>query len=377
MAIDTSSVRRTLPARYYTDPTLFDEELERFFCQTWIAAGRSDQVVTPGQYFLRQIGHESIIIVRDLAGEIRAFFNVCRHRGTRMCTEPEGSFSTSIQCPYHAWTYGLDGQLIGAPHMGEAGFRKEDYPLHSVNVSLWDGHIFINLADRPQPLSSQLADLPQRFESWRMHELRFVKRIEYGVGANWKLIVQNYNECLHCPILHPTLNRLHSYRGTDDEQPHPTYVGGFMAFRPGVETMSLDGKRRREYLPGLDEHGRRHVAYYAVYPNLLLSLHPDYVMTHTLWPRAVDRTEIVCEWLFHPDELAKPGFDPSDAIDFWDMTNKEDWGISELSQLGIRSRAYTPGPYSAREGLPYAFDQMVLERERQAHEERGARKGEV
>ena len=367
MPLDTVRPRLTLPGRYYTDASVFHDELERFFCETWVAAGRADEISRPGDYFLREIGNESIIVVRDAANEIRAFFNVCRHRGTRICTAPEGSFVGRIQCPYHAWTYGLDGQLLTAPHTSDEGFCKENYPLHPVSSEVWDGHIFFNLATNSEPLDVQLADLPMKFKPWRMAELRFFKRIVYDVNANWKLIVQNYNECLHCPVLHPTLNRLHQYLGTDNEQPQPTYVGGFMAFKPGVETMSLDGKRRRAFLPGLDEHARHHVAYYAVYPNLFLSLHPDYMMTHTLWPRAVDRTEIVCEWHFHPDEMARPGFDPSDAIDFWDITNREDWNVSELSQLGVRSRVYRPGPYSDRESLPYAFDQMVLERERRAH----------
>src|SRR5262249_19135742 len=147
--------------------------------------------------------------------------------------------------------------------------------------------------------------------------------------------------------------------------PTPRYCGGAMGFRDHVETMSMDGRRRRDYLPALDAHQRQHVVYYAIYPNLLLSLHPDYVMTHTLWPRAYHRTEIVCEWHFHPDELAKPDFQGDDAVEFWDLTNREDWWIAEQSQAGIRSRVYEPGPYSERESLLCAFDEVVrLEAER-------------
>jgi Rieske 2Fe-2S family protein len=132
-----------------------------------------------------------------------------------------------------------------------------------------------------------------------------------------------------------------------------------MGFRDGVETMSLDGKRRREYLPGLTEAQRQQVDYFAIYPNLLLSVHPDYVMTHTLWPRGHDRTEIVCEWLFHPSELARADPQIEDAVEFWDVTNREDWWIAEQSQAGITSRAYTPGPYSEREALLWSFDEIV------------------
>jgi Rieske 2Fe-2S family protein len=156
---------------------------------------------------------------------------------------------------------------------------------------------------------------------------------------------------------------LTDYLGADNESPSATYLGGAMGFRGGAETMSIDGKRRRDYLPALTEPERKRVCYYTIYPNLLLSLHPDYMMTHTLWPKAVDRTEIVCEWHFHPAEMAKANFQANDAIDFWDLTNREDWGIVELSQAGIQSRAYTPGPYSSREELLHIFDEAVLARE--------------
>ena len=132
-----------------------------------------------------------------------------------------------------------------------------------------------------------------------------------------------------------------------------------MVFRGGIETMTMDGQRRRAYLPALDETQRRHVYYYAVFPNFLLSLHPDYMLVHTLWPRAVDRTEIVCEFHFHPDEMARPGFRADDAIEFWDLTNREDWWIAEQSQAGINSRVYRPGPYSERESLLWSFDEIV------------------
>jgi len=289
-----------------------------------------------------------------------------------MVTSSEGKFSGRIQCGYHGWTYGLDGRLIGAPHMDEGtGFCREDYPLNKVQAAVWDGNIFINLDPQAAPLEKQLADLPQKFAPWRMQELRLHKRIIYDVKANWKLVMLNYNECLHCPVLHPALNRLTNYLGADNEQPQPTYIGGAMGFRGGAETMSLDGKRRRDYLPGLNHEEKQRVCYYAIFPNFLLSLHPDYMMTATLWPKEVDRTEIIAEWHFHPAEMSKPDFEANDAIDFWDLTNKEDWKICELSQAGIQSRAYRPGPYSNRETLLHAFDQMVLAREREVKKRDG------
>lgn len=355
MTKPSSAPWQTLPASYYTDPELFRGEIERIFFQGWICVGRSGFIPRPGDYFLREIAGESIIVTRDSAGDPRAFYNVCRHRGTRMCTEAEGSFAGRIQCPYHGWTYALDGRLLGAPHSDEPGFVREDYPLHEVKTAVWDGHLFLHLG------GSKPLILPDLFGPWRMGELVLHKRINYDVKANWKLAVLNYNECLHCPLLHPALNRLTDYLGADNEPPNASYIGGSMGFRHGAETMSTDGKRRRDYLPGLNEDERRKVCYYTIYPNLLLSLHPDYMMVHTLWPKAVDRTEILCEWYFHPAEMRKPDFIADDVIEFWDTTNREDWAIVELSQLGIQSRAYRPGPYSRREELLHAFDQVVRE----------------
>jgi glycine betaine catabolism A len=360
---ETQMVATTLPARYYTDPDVFRGEVERFYCQTWICVGRASQIPAAGDYFLREIADESIIVTRDRDKALRAFFNVCRHRGTRICATAQGHFADRIQCGYHGWTYGLDGSLIGAPHAPD-GFCREDYPLNPVHIDVWDGHIFINLATNPAPLGNQIEDLPEKFANWRMGELRMHRRIEYEAKANWKLIMLNYNECLHCPILHPSLSAITDYLSGENDRPHRGYIGGTMEFQGGAKTMSEDGKLRRDYLPGLTAEQRSKVYYYGIFPNLLLSLHPDYVMTHTLWPLAVDRTDIVCEWHFHPDEMAKPDFEAEDAIEFWDKTNREDWGISELSQAGIKSRAYKPGPYSKCETMPHAFDQMILDREK-------------
>lgn len=351
----------TLPAAYYTDARYFERELDALFRTMWICAGRTEEVQAPGQFVLREVAGDSVIITRSADGGLHAFHNVCRHRGTRLCTDASGHFAGSIQCPYHAWTYGLDGRLIGAPHMDEVPhFRKEDFPLHRVPVEAWDGHVFVNVAKAPPPLSVQLADLPGKFRSWRMEDLRLGRRIVYDVKANWKLIIQNYNECLHCPNLHPALNRLSHYLSGENEPLHASYMGGRMDLRPGVETLSLDGLCRRSLLPDLAADDRRRVYYYAIFPNMLLSLHPDYMMVHTLWPIAPDRTVNVCEWHFHPSELARDDFDASDAVDFWDMTNRQDWHVCELSQAGISSRAYTPGPYSNREDLLYAFDRMIV-----------------
>ena len=353
----------TLPAAAYTDAAWFANEMERLFARMWLAAGREAELDRPGAFIRRDVAGASVLIVRDNEGNVRAFHNVCRHRGTRLCTGMEGAFQGSIQCPYHAWTYGLDGRLMAAPQMDDvAGFDRSEFPLRSVACDTWDGHIFINLSSSAAPLGVQLADLPARFAPWRMQDLRRAHRIDYEIATNWKLVVQNYNECLHCPIIHPLLNRMHHYLGADNVPTTDSYCGGAMGFKDGVETLSSDGKRRRAFLPGLGDRERTLVNYFAIYPNLLLTLHPDYMMTITIWPQECGRTKLIAEWHFHPDEMNKAGFVFEDAVDFWDRTNREDWAISEQSYLGISSRGYQPGPYSERERQLWEFDQFVLAR---------------
>jgi Rieske 2Fe-2S family protein len=359
------SIRKTLPARYYTERAWFDAEMDQIFATMWLNVCRLEQIADRGAFVRRDVAGASVLVVGDGRGGVRAFHNVCRHRGTRLCTADSGTFPGSLQCPYHAWTYDLDGRLIGAPLMDDvAGFRRDDYPLQTVACEVWDGHVFVSLALEPGPLGDQLRDLPARFAPWRMQELRLVRRVEYDVRANWKLIVQNYNECLHCPMIHPLLNQMHHYLGAANVPSTETYCGGAMGFKPGVETLSVDGRRRRAVLPGLGPTERTVVNYFAIYPNLLLTLHPDYMLTVRIWPQAADRTHLVSEWHFHPGEIARPGFVYDDAVEFWDVTNREDWAISERSQQGISSRGYTPGPYSTREGQLWEFDQFVLSRVR-------------
>jgi Rieske 2Fe-2S family protein len=356
----------TLPARYYVDPEHYRREIDRVFGRMWFCAGRADEIPAVGDYVLRTLGDESVIVVRSADDRINAFYNVCRHRGTRVCEGP--GHSRRLQCPYHAWTYDLDGRLVAAPHFEEGEqFRRDDFGLVPLGCDVWDGLVFLNLSGAHVPLADQLGDLPSKFAAWRMGELRRGARVVYDVAANWKLIIQNYSECLHCPVIHPALQKVSHYlSGTNDPAGlDSTYLGGRMDLRDGIATMSFSGEARRANLPGLDAEACRHVSYYSVLPNLLLSLHPDYVMTHVLWPRGEGRTEVVCEWHFHPDELARPGFDASDVVEFWDVTNRQDWHVSELTQLGLKSRAYSPGPYSGREELLPAFDRWIVSRVRE------------
>lgn len=351
----------TLPGRYYTSHELYQEELERIFYDHWVCMGRMEQIPDSGNYLVQQVGDESLIIVRGEGQTIRAFYNVCRHRGTRICTASEGRLRQSIQCPYHAWTYGLDGRLIGAPHMKDvAGFKAEDYGLQPAALDVWEGFLFVNLASKPEPFSEALAPLLGKFARWHLPKLRAARRIEYDVRANWKLIIQNYSECYHCPLIHPDLARISPYRSGNNDLTEGPILGGYMLINPSEHSLTLDGQNCAPPLGEVGGDDLHRVYYYSILPNMLMSLHPDYVLVHTLWPQSPDRTLIRCEWLFEPEAMAQPNFDPDSAVSFWDMTNRQDWHVCELSQRGVASRAYRPGPYSTGEGLLAAFDRELL-----------------
>jgi phenylpropionate dioxygenase-like ring-hydroxylating dioxygenase large terminal subunit len=352
---------RTLPRRYYVDAGIFAAEFDRIFSQRWLCVGREDQIRQPGEYFLQQVGSESLIVLRDRTGAIRAYYNVCRHRGTRLCEEHRGQFSETIQCPYHAWTYSLDGRLIGAPSSADIeGFSKSDYPLHRVPVQAWEGFLFINLSDEPEPFEEAYQPLIGRFSRFNLPNLAVARTIEYDVRANWKLLFQNYSECYHCGPVHPPLAKLTPPTSGENDLVEGPFTGGFMVINQGHQSLTMSGRSCGVMVGDLPKEDLNRVYYYAVFPNMLLSLHPDYVMFHTLWPEAPDRTRIFCSWLFHPETLTNPDCNPEDGILFWDMTNRQDWHICEQSQLGVQSRAYRPGPYSRRESLSVQFDREVL-----------------
>ncbi len=351
---------KTLPQRYFVSPEVFAEEQEAIFSTQWVCVGHQSQIAGAGDFVVLEVAGESIVVVRDQKGTIRGFYNVCRHRGTQLCEEQSGH-SSAIQCPYHAWTYALDGRLIGAPHMdGVQGFNKAEHSLHAINLGLWEGFIFVNLADAPTPLEEWFAPLAGRFTHWNLPELKSAKRIEYDVRTNWKLIFENYSECYHCPGVHPMLAKLTPYDSAENDLSEGPFLGGFMPITKG-KSLTMSGNACALPVGDIKREDHARVFYYSIFPNMLLSMHPDYVMVHQLWPKSPERTLILCDWFFHPQAIERADFHPDDAVEFWDMTNRQDWHVCELSQLGIKSRAYHPGPYSPRESIPAAWDREYLQ----------------
>jgi Rieske 2Fe-2S family protein len=348
----------TLERDSYVSPAVLREERERIFAREWNCVGRAAVLAEPGSFITRTIAGDSLLILRDRSGTVRAFFNVCRHRGTRLCTAESGRLGESIQGPYHAWTYATEGRLIGAPHMQDvAGFDKTRYPLHAAAVAEWEGFLFVNLAPDPVPFQQAWAPMIGRFSQFKLGELTTGHRTGYDVAANWKLVFENYSECLHCQMIHPELSGVLPYQSGANDLVEGPFLGGYMEITPPNQSATMSGKAcGRALNPDLPESERRRGYYYSMMPNLLLSIHPDYVNYYLITPVTPERTLVESEWMFHPMSATDPAFNPADAIEFWDVTNRQDWAIVERSQLGVSSRRYAPGPYSARESIPAAFD---------------------
>jgi Rieske 2Fe-2S family protein len=353
--------QRTLEAGYYLSPVVFAQERDAIFSKRWVCVAREEDVPASGAFVVREVAGESLIVVRGDDGRVRAHFNVCRHRGTRLCTESSGAFARTIQCPYHAWTYALDGRLTGVPDEQQLNdFRRADYGLFSAGCEVWQGFVWVNLADQRPTAADWFAPLNDKLAPWGVGDLVRLGRRTYDVTANWKLIVQNYSECYHCPVIHPALVKLSPPTSGGNDLTDGPFLGGFMDVTEPGGSLTCSGRACGATVGTLAGPDLQRVYYYVVFPNLLLSLHHDYVMVHTLWPIAPDRTRIECEWLFHPDSRDSSLWNPADGIEFWDQTNREDWQVSELTQLGVASSRYQPGPYSNREAMVAAFDRYYL-----------------
>ncbi len=358
-----AGLERTLHRDYYLSERIFGLERERIFWREWLCVAREEELPEPGDYVVRHVAGESILIVRTREGGLAAHYNVCRHRGSQLVPDcQKGRFAGGIRCPYHSWTYTLEGALRTAPFLDEAeGLARSDLSLHPVGVDTWGGFVFVHLTPSSAgSLAAQLGGVPERLRRYPLAELRVGHRIDYAVAANWKVMLENYNECYHCGPVHPELCRLvpaFKQRGGADLDwergiPH----------REGAWTFTGSGTTTRAPFEGLSEDERVRHKGELIYPNLMLSLSADHVAAFTVRPHAPDRTTVVCEFLFHPAELAKPDFDPADAVEFWDLVNRQDWAICESVQRGMSSRVFQTGYYAPMESWSLDIRRYVGER---------------
>jgi glycine betaine catabolism A len=407
---DSVPLERSLPGSSYTSEAEFARERDQVLLPGWFCVGRADGLTEPGCYLAADVCGESIIVTRTEDGGLAGYYNLCRHRGSRLVPRPigcepaagpptsgeslagpppdgqpapglppggqavaglppggqpaglplsgqavaglppggpvgSGRFPGAVRCPYHAWTYGLDGTLRAAPFLPALRKHRAALSLHRVDVATWGGFVFARLEPPAgpgpaDPLEVTLGEIPARVAAYPLADLRTGARLRYDVAANWKVILENYNECYHCGPVHPELCELVPAfrRGGGDVD----WAAG-IPHRSGATTFTSTGTTRRAPFPGLSEVERtRHFGELAL-PNLMLSLSADHVAVFTLWPCSAGRTTVLCDFLFHPAELARPDFDPSDAAGFWDLVNRQDWSICEQVQDGMGSRRFSVG----------------------------------
>jgi glycine betaine catabolism A len=343
-----SSFLRTLGGRYYTDPAVFEQEQARIFSAVWICAVRVTDLPSTGDFQTVEVGGESIVAVRGRDQVLRAFLNVCRHRGSQLCSIPTGKLRGAIQCPYHAWSYAFDGRLVGAPNIAEMS-DEDQRSRHLLEVASreWLGYLWVCLADAPPPFeASVVSQVVERLGSveqidhYAMESLAVGRRIEYDVKANWKLIVENFMECYHCGTLHPELVAvLPEFRKGQATQSQAGYGA---SFGEAIDGFTVAGTKGFERLPGLvDEQDRRYYGM-TVTPQVIINLVPDHVILHRVFPLAADRTLIICDWLFARD-VVESGADLSRSVELFDRVNRQDLGAVEATQPAMRSRAYRGG----------------------------------
>ena len=351
---------RMLPRAAYVSADVFAWERQYFFGGGWMCVGRGSQTPAAGDMRAEPVGEGSVLVVRGDDGALRAFANFCRHRGHELLPCGASAQAGVIICPYHSWTYGLKGNLrAAAGFKNRPGFDADSWGLVELPVEEWHGLVFVDGSGTAGPLADSLGSLDELIAPYELGRLVVRGQHDYEVESNWKILTENYHECYHCPQIHPELCKVSPPKSGENYSAPGTWIGGGMDRRDGMTTMSLDGTSRGVSLRNLDAQGLRTVIYVQVFPNILLSLHPDYVMTHRLTPLAADRTRIECTWAFAPEAVDAPGFDPGYAVDFWDITNQQDWHACESVQRGLTSPHAIPGPLSAEEDAVYQFVTMI------------------
>ena len=341
---------RTLPGRDYGAPDVHAADLERVFAPSWVCVGRAEMVDGPGAYLTAEVSDEELIVIRGKDGRLRAFANSCRHRGT-LLLEGSGTVNGAIRCPYHSWTYGFDGRLLASPNVRpEDGLDREAYGLWQVPLDEWDGFVFVNLDGTAPPLTEVLAampDSPLELARYGLGELRIGASRDYDVAANWKIVVENYHECLHCPGVHPELVKIVPlYRHGEVEEEGQT-LGNSMGH--GFTSFTVSGLSSLPQLTGLSDEDAH--TFYGAYvpPNLIINYHSETVNAVTIHPAGPERTIVRSTFLFRPETIAAVGFDPSEVVDFRDMVARQDWRVCELAQRGLRSRFFDSGIYPRQE----------------------------
>jgi glycine betaine catabolism A len=348
---------RMLPADAYTSAEIWAWEQRHVFADSWTCVGRVDEICS-GPVGQQAVGVGDVgVLLTWSEGDIRAFANTCRHRGHELLPNGESNARRSVVCPYHAWSYALDGSLRAAPDFREVeDFEHADHGLVELSVETWHGWLFCHAAnprggDVPA-FDAHLGVVEDILGSYAPERLVRRARHTYEIAANWKVVCENYHECYHCPLIHPELCQVSPPTSGVNYQLSGAWVGGAMVLRDGMATMSMTGESAGSPIPGVDPKA---VEYIQIWPNLLVSAHPDYVMAHRLVPLAPDRTWIECSWYF----VDASGDEAANAVEFWDLTNRQDWSACESVQRGLASPHFRPGPFAPSEDAVQQFVAMV------------------
>jgi choline monooxygenase len=345
---------RTIPAPWYSDPEIHAAECRTVFGQTWQAVGRADQVREPGQFFTADVAGEPLVVVRGGDGELRGFFNVCRHRAARVMPDAGGR-ATRLRCRYHGWTYDLCGRLRGAPEFdGVADFRREDNGLPPVAVAAWGPLVWAHLGTPAEPLANYLAPLPERTASMKLDSLRFVARREYRLGCNWKVFVDNYLDGgYHVNTVHPGL------AGVLDYSQYRTDIAGNTAVQVSPLQPSKD-----EVVSGVRAGANAY--YWWVFPNFMMNVYEGVMDTNLVLPLGPDACRVVFDFYFA--DAGPPGEEAFRArsMEVGHQIQLEDVGICEEVQRGLKSRSFDTGRFSVRrEAAGYHFHRLLARRLRE------------
>ena len=356
-------VRTTLPGHDYRSPEIYELDRERVFFREWMYVARADEASEPGDFVTVDVAGESIVVVRGKDEELRGFYNVCRHRGSRICdAETRGHAKGAIKCPYHAWTYSYEGKLIGTPLVAKDELDRSTLGLWPVRLEEWQGFVFVNLSEDAPSLRESLEkqfDKPLQYEDWNMHELRTGHRTVSEVASNWKILIENYNECLHCPTVHPELSQVAPAFGKGLVLEPGRHDWGVSIVNGGVG-YTATGTTSIPVMPGLDDHQASSMYGATVYPNMFIDLTGTVVIATRMLPRGAAHTTIVTDYLFRPEVVDDPEFDPSEVVDFAELVAKQDYVVCERVQLGVSSRAFTHGVYAEKDDLPHRFNKRYL-----------------
>ncbi len=364
-------LERTLPSSWYYDPAQYARELRDVWYRHWVYLCRAATLPEVQSYRTFTLGTQPLLVLRDEAGELRAYFNTCRHRGAMLCPEPEGRLpAKAITCPYHAWTYRLSGELARIPSMGRPHHVPQgEVSLYAVPIRVWRGFVYVNLGDPSRGWSENFNANTEQFANWPLEDLVPGHQTTRLLKANWKVFWENYNECLHCPGVHPNLSSLVPIykRGIMEQRDDPNWQaqaestdpaqrGGL---RPGAATWSVDGRSLGHDFPLTAEERRIGYHYMTSLPSHYLVLHVDHVRSTRLMPVGPEETELSVEWLFPKSALSDPAVDPRRSIDFSAEVLAEDAAICEVAQRGLRAQAHERGYLMPEEYDVYRFNQWL------------------